>query len=151
MEVLGGIDELNSLIGLARSLVPQEPKELGKVRNELLSIQVILFKVGTAIVRCGESVSNELINELEEKVIKLSKEVSITCFIIPGGHPAASTLHVARAVCRRLERRMVTLSRVLPQCIDGTVLKYINILSDYLYLLALHINRLLGLEEVKVE
>ncbi len=151
IEVLGSIDELNSFIGLARSLLPtKDLKEINELRNELLNIQVRLFRLGTSIIKCGVLLSNEDIKYLERRIAELSKIVEARCFIVPGGHSAASALHVARAVCRRLERRLVTLSRVLPQCVSNEVLKYVNILSDYLYLLALYVNKLMGVSEVKL-
>ncbi len=154
LEVIGTLDELNSFIGLARSLLPgTENVELRKVKEHLKNIQNTLFRLGSLIVGYGSKarVTDEDVEWLEKAIDEMMDTVTLEGFIIPGGHPSAAALHVARSVCRRLERRLVSLKRLLPGFIDEVALKYVNRLSDYLFVLALYVNSKLGVSEDKVE
>jgi len=154
-EVIGTIDELNSFIGLARSKLGQY-KELAKLCEELRRVQINLFRIGALIAK-ARTIS-ECIDESENKWIedRIDYYYGVTPtdkFILPGGHEVASMLHITRTVCRRLERRIVALSESVPSLVCGGIIKYINRLSDYFYVIALYVNRVLGVreEEVKIE
>lgn len=151
LEVIGTIDEVNSFIGLARSLLPKEGK-LSSIIDELKCIQNKLFHLGLMIAGYNSraKVVEEDVRRLEEKIDSILNEVALKEFIIPGGHPSAAALHVARTVCRRLERRLVSLMKLLPGLIDPIVLKYVNRLSDYLFTLSLYINKTMNISEDKV-
>jgi len=138
LEAYGTIDELNSYIGLIRSLY----------REEL--VDVILEKVQEKLFVIGANLASEPSNELirkqlpckEEDVIQLEKEMDrmvallpqLNNFILPGGSQANSFCHVARTVCRRAERRIVELADRVE--VDSMLIKYINRLSDYLFVLS---------------
>ncbi|OYT48605.1 MAG: ATP:cob(I)alamin adenosyltransferase [Desulfurococcales archaeon ex4484_42] len=154
-EVIGTIDELNSFIGLAKSKLRQY-KELVKLCEELRRVQINLFKIGALIAKAktiSECIDESESKWIEAKIDHYSSTISTDKFVLPGGHEVASILHIARTVCRRLERRIVALSEDIPSLVCSGIIKYINRLSDYLYILALYVNKVLGVkeEEVKVE
>lgn len=78
---------------------------------------------------------------LEEKMDSILDKKDLKELILPRGHPVAVALHVARNACRHLERRLMSLMKLLPGLIDPIALKYVNKLSDYLFTLSLYINR----------
>ncbi len=153
LEVMGTLDELNSYIGLARSLLPREKEELRKLDSDLKKVQESLFRVGSMIIGFGDRarVTGENVKWLEEKIDEISGKVQLFVFVLPTGHPAASVLHVARTICRRLERRIVSLTRLLPGMLDEVIVEYINRLSDYLYAVALYVNYVLGIGEEELK
>ena len=154
-EVIGTIDELNSFIGLAKSKLRQY-EELARLCEELRRVQINLFKIGASIAKAktvGECIDEDESKWIENRIDHYSSTIPTNKFIIPGGHEIASILHIARTICRRLERRIVALSESIPSLVCGGIIKYINRLSDYLYIIALYVNKALGVEEeeVKVE
>ncbi len=153
LEVMGTLDELNSYIGLARSLLPRDREELTRIDDDLREIQSKLFRVGSMIIGFADRarITREDVEWLEKRIDEISKEVKLFVFILPTGHRVASTLHVARTICRRLERRIVSLTRLFPGVIDEVVLEYINRLSDYLYATALYVNHVLGVGEEELK
>lgn len=152
-EVIGTIDELNSFIGLARSKLRQH-RELLNLCEELRRIQTSLFKIGALIAKAkavSECIDESESKWIENKIDHYSSMVFTDTFILPGGHEAASILHIARTICRRLERRIVALSENVPTLVCGNIIRYINRLSDYLYVVALYVNKVLGVEEEEVK
>ncbi|MDP4249815.1 MAG: cob(I)yrinic acid a,c-diamide adenosyltransferase [Bacteroidota bacterium] len=147
----GDIDELNSFIGL---LADQYPDETG--RAMLKEIQDRLFTIGSALA-CDpqKEIALKIPDLREEDVLLLEKEIDrmsgilppMKSFILPGGHPVVSTAHICRCVCRRAERMTVQLDAEEP---IGQILiiKYLNRLSDYLFILARYAGHLLGSEEI---
>jgi cob(I)alamin adenosyltransferase len=144
----GTVDECNAVLGIARVYNPGAPLD-----GMLDRIQHLLFVVGsdlatpadvpTAIPRIGDadvSLLEEWIDQLESFLPPLKQ------FIIPGGCPAAAYLHVARTVCRRAERWTVSLSRQEPAC--ATAVKFLNRLSDFLFVAARMANHLAGLPDI---
>lgn len=135
VEAYGTIDELNSFVGQAASIADEEA--LGDLREQLLQIQQELFDCGSdlAYVKLSESrykVTPELAERLEAWIDRHESEnPPLEKFILPGGTPLAAALHVCRTVCRRAERRAVTLGKVKE--INAEVLKYLNRLSDYFF------------------
>ncbi|WP_449461912.1 cob(I)yrinic acid a,c-diamide adenosyltransferase [Tardisphaera miroshnichenkoae] len=146
-ELVGGVDELNSLIGLVALHVPVEP-----VREMLLSIQNDLFTIGADLYYDfggGEkkvTFREDKVKELESAIDEMARTLPpLTSFVIPGGSEAAAYLHVARAVCRRVEREAVRAASA--HNINPGILRYLNRLSSYFFVAALYCNAKLGIEE----
>jgi len=142
VEAYGSIDELNSFVGQAVSL--SDEVTFSDLRKQLLEIQQELFDCGSdlAYVKLSESrykVMPELAQRLETWIDRYEADnPPLEKFILPGGTPLASALHVCRTVCRRAERRVVTLSQVKE--INAEVLIYLNRLSDYFFAAARMVN-----------
>jgi cob(I)alamin adenosyltransferase len=137
LEVCGPLDELNCWLGLAQC----EPLP-ADVAALLQQIQRRLFDVCSEVVTVGATTAVIEINghdvlSLEQAIDRYEAQLaSLGAFILPGGSRAAAVLQLARAVCRRAERRMVTLLRTEPQALSDSTLAYINRLSDLLFVLA---------------
>lgn len=150
VEAYGTVDEANSFIGMAVSLFPAEVGS--KLRGVLLEIQTKLFHIGAELSTPeGKKVPWPI---REEDVLLLENEIDsmeeklppLTKFILPGGHPAASCLHVARTVVRRAERMVVALSATAS--VEPTVIRYLNRLSDYLFVAARYLNLEVGVKDI---
>jgi cob(I)alamin adenosyltransferase len=140
LNVVGSIDELNSIIGLALT-----GNDLPKNIEEGLNvIQKTLFTAGTDIAAPLEisginRITEEVIDSLEEIMVYLEEQLpDLKNFILPGGVTSAALLHQARAVCRRAERDLVSLSE--KETINKLIIIYLNRLSDYLFLAARYVN-----------
>jgi len=143
IEAIGTIDELNSLMGVMLSgEVPDE------VRTELTEIQHQLFDLGGELSIPGHGIIKTAdVERLEQQLDALNAGLSILKdFILPGGCTAAAYCHLARSVCRRAERRLVTLANT--EATNPAAIQYINRLSDYLFVLARHLNRQAGVTDV---
>lgn len=147
----GTVDELNSFIGMVRDQVDDSNS-----KNVLKEIQDRLFTIGSSLACDPEKEPLMKIPDLkEEDVTFLEREIDkmnetlppMKNFILPGGHLAVSTAHVARCVCRRAERICVAMHEN-EEFVDLLVLKYLNRLSDYLFVLARYIGHLLNAEEI---
>jgi cob(I)alamin adenosyltransferase len=141
----GTFDELNSVLGLGLS-EGDMPKWL---RPILVRVQGELFQLGAEIATPrGKDSGIELVGEsstakLESEIDQMEKELPpLKTFILPGGARVSSLLHLARTVCRRAERELITLNRAEPQ--RGEVLQYLNRLSDHLFVAARFSNLKLG-------
>lgn len=149
IEAYGTVDELNSYIGLCRDLVPDNA-----AKDVLREIQDRLFTIGSSLA-CDPAKEQKMkIPDLkEEDVGLLEKEIDrmnevlpeMKNFILPGGHPTVSHLHIARCVCRRAERCCVRLQEGSTG--DDFIIKYLNRLSDYLFILVRFVAHLLKVEE----
>ena len=135
VEAYGTVDELNSLIGLI--LTSELPDDVSEM---LISIQHTLFNLGASMSYPGSPDTSEAqITELEQWLDKLNADLPpLKEFILPGGALAASHCHVARTVCRRAERRVITLNKTTP--IPENSVKFLNRLSDLLFVMARYIN-----------
>jgi cob(I)alamin adenosyltransferase len=157
IESYGTVDELNSYIGLIRD---QEINVLYK--NVLIEVQDRLFTVGAILAtppekevlkNGGKRLQNLGILETDIELLENeidSMEASLppmTHFVLPGGHTTVSYCHIARCVCRRAERLAVELNEIEPT--DELVIKYLNRLSDYLFVLARKLSLDLNADEVK--
>ena len=133
VECYGEVDELNATIGVAICFCSnQQKKKLTKIQNELFDIGADLCMPQKK--EKYDSISKGVIN-LEEEIDKMnSKLSSLTSFILPGGTKSSSFLHLARTVTRRCERTLVKLNS--KEKIDPEIIKYINRLSDFLFVLA---------------
>jgi cob(I)alamin adenosyltransferase len=149
IEAYGTVDELNAFLGLARC--EPLPTEIGatieRVQNELFAVGAELATPDPA--KHGLALIQELhIEALEREIDALETKLPpLKQFILPGGNRSASLLHVARAVCRRAERHVVTLAAVASENISPRMIKYLNRLSDYLFVAARAANCLAGVPE----
>lgn len=150
IEAYGDVDELNALLGLARSQAL--PVELDAIVQR---IQHTLFAVGAELAtpepeKHGTAmVGPEHIAELEQTIDRLEGTLApLKNFILPGGTPAAATLHVARTVCRRAERRVVELAHASEASVSANVLIYLNRLGDLLFVLARSVNSAASCDDV---
>jgi len=155
MHALGTIDECNSAIGLALSWLPEQD-DLNAYREQLIIIQHALFDVGAAVATPRNRSSQAKINktrfsvdavkQLEQWMDDIETQLpKLKTFILPGGHPSASSLHLARNICRRAERHSIPLR--YHGAIDDHVVIYLNRLSDYLFMLTRLINHQTGSPE----
>lgn len=136
VETFGAVDELNAAIGWARA--SGERPEIDRV---LADVQVQLFELGAALA--GGPDANSHVAELEAAIDQFDAQLPpLRRFILPGGSPAAAALHLARTVCRRAERRAVTLGA-------KEAVVYLNRLSDLLFVLARAANRSAGVPDVE--
>ena len=151
IEAYGNIDELNSFIGLLADQYQDE-----RSRAMLKEIQDRLFTIGSALA-CDphKEIALKIPDLLEEDVLLLEKEIDrmsgflppMKSFVLPGGHMVVSTAHVCRCVCRRAERSAVQLDTEEPLG-QPLIIKYLNRLSDYLFILSRYAGHQLGAEEV---
>jgi len=153
VEALGEVDELNSVLG---ALIAALPQEQGELRGELEGIQVVLFHIGAWVAASPGSPILEMLQEigpdhtraLEAAIDRIEATLPpLRSFILPGGHPTAAWAHIARAVCRRAERQVLRLAAAEPVERLGSVIAYLNRLSDYLFVLARFCNRLHGISD----
>ncbi|HEX5361351.1 MAG TPA: cob(I)yrinic acid a,c-diamide adenosyltransferase [Fluviicoccus sp.] len=144
VEAYGTVDELNSQVGLLRSeLASDHPSQtlLSRIQHELFDLGGELCIPGYSLIK------EEGIERLENGIDALNEHLPpLKDFILPGGSRAASLAHVARTVCRRAERRVQSLSRA--EELSPLGLKYLNRLSDYLFVLARTLARENGGQEV---
>jgi cob(I)alamin adenosyltransferase len=142
IEVLGCLDELNSIVGLiiAQS-EPDVPPQLAHVQNRLFDLGAELATPGAERTRAED------VTYLETALDGYNKDLPpLREFILPGGGSAATFCHLARALCRRTERRLVTLAR--DEQLNPQTLRYVNRLSDLLFVLARVLARRDGGSEV---
>ena len=151
VDAYGEVDELNACLGAVRAAGVDD-----EVAPLLESIQKDLFAVGARLAdptaRIAERVTKAAvtaadIGRLEAAIDRLEAELpALRSFILPGGGPAGSLLHLARTVCRRAERRAVGLG---PGAVESTVIVYLNRLSDLLFVMARVVNRRAGIPEIE--
>lgn len=157
IESYGTVDELNSHLGLIR-----DQDIAAHYKEVLIAIQEKLFTLGAILATDPEKAKlkngKERLNIpklIEADIVKLEVEMDVmnealppmTHFVLPGGHSTVSYCHIARCVCRRAERLATLLNSHEP--IDDHVLKYLNRLSDYLFVLARKLSNDLQAEEIK--
>jgi len=154
VEAYGDVDELNAVLGLARSIemMPRVDEVLAPIQRDLVSLGALLAtpqpdKVKQQLEKAR--LDDARIAELERAIDAGEAELEpLTAFILPGGTPKAAALHVARTVCRRAERRVIALSHDGEMHVPGIVVVYLNRLSDLLFVLARVANRRAGAAEV---
>lgn len=138
VEAYGAVDELNAALGAARAalLVAENDAVAARVQAELFTVGAVLATPkGTKAARQIAPVRGEWVKELEDAIDRIDQAVpKLEAFVLPGGSAGAAALHLARAVCRRAERRVVALSTA-EQILDDTVV-YLNRLSDLLFMMA---------------
>jgi cob(I)alamin adenosyltransferase len=143
VEAMGAVDELNTIIGmlLCHSLPDTS-------QSALTNIQHSLFDIGGEICIPGSAViTADRVDTLEQLLDSLNADLApLKEFILPGGSPAAAACHQARAVCRRAERRTHSLAKA--ENINPVSIKYLNRLSDLLFVMARHLNKEAGKQDV---
>ena len=146
----GEVDELNSVIGWARLVATDA--ELDALLNR---IQNDLFEVGAELGSTAERKEKGSMPLLEEaQVHRLEKAIDhyeqgpppLTSFVLPGGSESAARFHMARCVCRRAERSLVTLGA--QETLRGELFRYLNRLSDLLFVLARYANHAVGVDDI---
>ncbi len=148
IECYGTVDELNSVIGMLRDL-----SDCAHCKDSLLEIQDRLFTIESLLAADSEESMKGLPLIAERDIEFLEKEIDrmneglpeLTQFILPGGHVAVSWSHIARTVCRRAERLIVRLS--VDDRVDEILIRYINRLSDYLFVIGRRLSHDLGASE----
>lgn len=151
IEAYGTVDELNSYIGLCKDL------STDKKNNAVLQeVQDRLFTIGAALACDPEKETKMKIPDLkEEDITLLEKEIDkmnetlqpMKSFILPGGHITVSHIHISRCICRRAERCCVRLEAEQNE-VEPIIIKYLNRLSDYLFVLARYAGHLLNIAEL---
>lgn len=148
IEAYGTLDEFNAFLGVLLDAITQpELKDfLFHIQDRVFVIESI-FAAATLDDMAGlPQISEEDVQALEKAIDKINETLpSLSSFILPGGHPQVSAAHVARTVCRRAERCMVKVTRQTPT--EEISIKYINRLSDYLFVLARKLGQEAGIKE----
>ena len=140
VDAYGDVDELNAFLGMVRSV-----ESMPRIDDIIVPVQRDLFAIGALLATPNREkmaehltkarIGDDRISELERAIDAGEAELEpLKAFILPGGSPKAAALHVARTVCRRAERRIVTLTHV--EDIPAIVITYMNRLSDLLFVLA---------------
>lgn len=151
IETYGTVDELNSNIGLVSDLLADQHS-----KDILKEIQDRLFTIGSSLACDPEKEPLMKMPDLKESdIVLLEKEIDamndvlppMKFFVLPGGHVAISTAHVTRCVCRRAERLCVNMQEH-ELFVDPLVIKYLNRLSDYLFVLSRYVGHLLQVAEI---
>jgi cob(I)alamin adenosyltransferase len=145
VEAYGAVDELNSVLGVARASAPQPAVDM-----LLEAVQRQLFKLGADLATPGDSAKIARIGAdesawLEAEIDRMTAGLpALRNFILPGGTPAAAQIHVARAISRRCEREALRVEGC-----RGDIVIYLNRLSDFLFTLARFENRLAGVSDAE--
>ncbi len=145
VECYGTLDETNATIGLARLHTRSDQAldaMLARIQNDLFDLGAELcYPDESKDARGRLSVSDAQVERLESEIDTLNRELQpLRSFVLPGGTPAASFLHLARTISRRAERLMVALAARPNEPVGGSALRYINRLSDFLFVAARYAN-----------
>ncbi len=150
IEAYGTVDELNSALGLVRcESLPAELADLiSRIQSELFSLGAELATpdpgaLGTALIGPAQSAALERAIDHHEIGLAPLKQ-----FVLPAGTRAAAALHLARTICRRAERRVVSLRRAAADSVSGELVVYLNRLGDLLFVLARAANHAAGVVDV---
>lgn len=149
VDAYGTVDELNAYIGMVRDHTTDTPR-----KTLLIEIQNHLFSIGAHLATSSEAGKAKIPKLSEEDILQLEKEIdkmeeslpAMKHFILPGGHIAVSFCHIARCVCRRAERLTVALDQKEP--VEPLIIKYLNRLSDFLFVLSRKISQEVAAEEI---
>jgi cob(I)alamin adenosyltransferase len=144
----GTLDEVNAVIGLTRLATAGDAlldPMLARIQNDLFDVEADLCMPqggkGKGPGGARLNVTDAQVEWLEQQIDQLNADLApLRSFILPGGHPAAAHLHLARTVCRRAERLMVELNDQPGEEVTPAALKYVNRLSDFLFVAGRHAN-----------
>jgi len=143
VEVYGTIDELNSVIGVVVTHIENKRliEDLQDIQNRLFEISAELATPEAGNINSEDPViNNQNIKEIEKKIDNLDNQLDpLKNFILPGGSQGASFCHLARTICRRAERTLISLNKV--ELINSRIIVFINRLSDFLFVVARFINK----------
>lgn len=148
IEAYGTVDELNAFLGTLNTSFSDE------IQNNLLNeIQKRLFTIGSNLASDPDKemitpdVKMDDISDLEYAMDNMEEELPpLKNFVLPGGHHAAALAHVCRTICRRAERRVISLNR--ESTVEPLIIQYLNRLSDYFFMLSRYIVHVNGAEEI---
>ena len=149
-ETCGTVDELNALLGLVRTeTLPDGMDELlGRIQDELFHVGAELASPDPVVSKT-RTIGQQQVAALEAAIDRFEEGLpALTQFILPGGARSAASLHLARATCRRAERRLITLARESEEGISPDLGIYLNRLSDLLFVLARAANAASGVSDV---
>jgi cob(I)alamin adenosyltransferase len=144
VEAYGTLDEVNAAIGLVRLHTSSDKAfddALGRIQNDLFDVEadLCLSEKGPGGARL--TVTDAQVDWIEQQIDRLNADLApLKSFILPGGSPAAAYLHLARTVCRRAERIMVALNDKPGEGVTAPALKYVNRLSDFLFVAGRYAN-----------
>jgi cob(I)alamin adenosyltransferase len=150
VEAYGTVDELNAMLGLARAAgLPQEVETvIQRVQNELFNLGSQLAASDPAALPIP-LIADQNVTALEHDIDRFEQSLTpLNVFILPAGDLAAASLHVARTVCRRAERRVVTLAATPGERVSEIVIRYLNRLGDLLFVVARLANARTGIGDV---
>lgn len=146
VEAYGSVDELSAFVGVARTSLTDSP-----LVEELHAVQADLFEIGSQLAsvedkRPFEALAEDRITALEISIDRMEESLEpLRYFIFPGGSIAAAHLHVARTVCRRAERQVIAIEESERH---AAAIRYLNRLSDYLFVAARFANYGAGVEDI---
>ena len=144
VEAYGTVDETNACVGLARLHTEGEVDAmLSRIQNELFDLGADLATPETEKPLPYEPlrILDAQVERLEREIDRLNEELSpLRSFVLPGGSPAAAALHLARTVCRRAERLVVALAEKPQEKVSPAAIKYLNRLSDFLFVASRFVN-----------
>lgn len=149
IKAYGTVDELNSYMGLLRDLssCSLRGKEIERIQDRLFTLGALLATEKESAIKRLPKLKASDIDFLERAIDEMESGLEpIKTFVLPGGHPTVSHCHIARCVCRRSERLCVELSEEVE--VAEIIIKYLNRLSDYLFVLSRYQTKLLGVEEL---
>jgi cob(I)alamin adenosyltransferase len=140
VEAYGTVDEANAAIGLARLHTEGTADAmLARIQNDLFDLGADLCRPGAETIDGRLRVIDSQVERLEREIDAMNAELApLRSFVLPGGSPAAAFLHLARTVVRRAERLVVALAE--NEAVNPAVIRYLNRLSDHLFVLARHLN-----------
>jgi cob(I)alamin adenosyltransferase len=146
IEAYGTVDETNAAIGLARLMLAEDRRDaaamLARIQNDLfdLGADLCVPDNGEPLPYTPLRLKDAQVERLEREIDAMNAEMApLASFVLPGGSKAGAALHLARTVCRRAERRIVRL-RLEGEPVSGTACRYINRLSDHLFVVSRYVN-----------
>jgi cob(I)alamin adenosyltransferase len=145
IEAYGTVDETNACIGLVRLHTAGHEIDpmLGRIQNDLFDLGADLATVETDKPLPYEPlrITQAQVDRLEHEIDRLNEQLSVLrSFVLPGGTPAAAALHLARTICRRAERHVVELMDMPDEKVSPEAVKYLNRLSDFLFVASRYVN-----------
>ena len=143
-DAIGDVDELISVLGLAKNLI-----EIDEVKKVVDSVQRDLFRVNAYLAGFEEKFTIDRVRKLELMINEFGKDLpELRTFIVPSGCVGSAILHIARAICRRAERHIVSIRNEVS--VNSSIIPYMNRLSSLLFVLARYVDLKEGKEEEKL-
>src|SRR4051812_18189555 len=144
VDAYGTLDEVNAVIGLVRLHTADDAaldRALGRIQNDLFDVEADLCLAEKGPGGARLTVTDAQVEWIEGEIDRLNADLQpLRSFVLPGGTPAAATMHLARTICRRAERIMVALRDKPGESVTAASLKYVNRLSDFLFVASRHVN-----------
>lgn len=144
VDAYGTLDEVNSAIGIARLHTANDvalDAALARIQNDVFDVEADLCLAAKGPGGARLTVTDAQVDWLEREIDRLNADLApLRSFVLPGGTPAAAYLHLARTMCRRAERIMVELRDRPNETVTDASLKYVNRLSDFLFVASRHVN-----------